>query len=209
MIFNIENNHRSFSVQTVVGNKSDDDDDDYHSMKSNTPATSRPSTPQSTRNSAKNINDPVNRDTLIDTERKTSDYLSTSSSSSSNKRSPTVSVITSSSIQTVQQDNIDIPSTNNNHHHHHGKPRKPAEQKKPESSPKPPRAITASSKVPSSPTINTNPMMNKEIHTGGAAASDPALQSHDEQQPIQRLRSKYQRRKMTEEEAIKELGLFH
>ncbi len=202
----MENNHWSFSAQTVVGNKSDDDDDDYHSMKSNTPATSRPSTPQSTRNSAKNINDPVNRDTLIDTERKTSDYLSTSSSSSSNKRSPTVSVITSS----VQQDNIDIPSTNNNHHHHHEKPRKPTEQKKLESSPKPPRAITASSKVPSSPTINTNPMMmNKEIHTGGAAASDPALQSHDEQQPIQRLRSKYQRRKMTEEEAIKELGLFH
>lgn len=188
----------------MVGNNSDDDDDDYHSMKSATPSTSRPSTPQST----KNIHDRVNRDTLIDAERKTSDYLSTSSSSSSNKRSPTVSVLTSSSFPTVQHDNLEIPPANNNNNNTHEKPRKHTESKKPESSPKPPRAITATGKVPSSPSINTNPTMNKEIHIGATAVSDSVIPSHGDQQPIQRLRSKYHRRKMTEEEAIKELGLF-
>jgi hypothetical protein len=188
-----------------------DDDDDYHSMKSVTPPLpSCPGTPQSTRNTVKNTTDRINRETPIDSERKTSDYLSTStsSSSSSTKRSPTVS---SASLSTVQQDNIDVPPTNNNnhhHHHYHEKLHKQTESKKPESSPKPSRAMTASGKISPSHLVNINPMMHKEIHLATGGISDSTLPKHDEQQAIQRLRSKYHRRKMTEEEAIKELGLF-
>lgn len=53
--------------------------------------------------------------------------------------------------------------------------------------------------------MNQNPIVNIQVHTGATAASDPILSSRDGQ-PVQRAKSKYSRRKMTEEEAIKELG---
>jgi hypothetical protein len=40
---------------------------------------------------------------------------------------------------------------------------------------------------------------------GAVGVSDHVFPSH-EQRPVQRARSKYHKRKMTEEEAIKELG---
>jgi hypothetical protein len=51
-------------------------------------------------------------------------------------------------------------------------------------------------------------MVSKELHPAAAAMSEPTHPKHEEQQAVQRLRSKYHRRKMTEEEAVKELGLF-
>ncbi len=178
-----------------TGEKSDDDD--YHSPKSN----SRPGTPQTPQIIINNLNDQVNRETLIIEDRKSSEYLSTSSSSSSTKPSPTVSVVTPPFFPGQHQDNIDIPSTNNNIN---GKTRKQIEQK-PESSPKPGRHLAPLTKGLSSPSTNTNPTINKGNHTGAVGISDHVFPPH-ELRPVQRAKSKYHRRKMTEEEAIKELG---
>ncbi len=168
-----------------------DDNDDYHSLKSTSPPNSRPSTPQNTKIGVHNVLDPNNRETLINENRNSSGYLSTSSSSSSTKRSPTVSVVTSSSPSVRSSDNGDILPTNNTN----GKHQKQTEQK-PEASPKPTRPFVPPVKVSSSPTTNTK---------GAVAISDPVFPPHD-LRPVQRQKSKYHRRKMTEEEAIKELG---
>ena len=152
-------------------------------MKSTTLLNSRPSTPLI---GIKTTNEPVKRDTLVNTESKTSDYLSTSSSSSSStKRSPTVSVITSSSSPTGSNDHFETTLTSTNE-----KPRK-----LPELSPKPPRANPPVNKIPPSPTTTRKGTLTKE--------HDPP---HDDRQPVQRIKSKFHRKKMTEEEAVKELG---
>lgn len=156
-------------------------------MKSTTPLNSRPSTPQI---GVKTTNEPVKRDTLVNNESKTSDYLSTSSSSSSStKRSPTASVITSSSSPTSLNDHLETTLTSTNE-----KPRK-----LPELSPKPPRANPPLNKIPPSPTTTRKGTLTKEHVT----APDPP---HDDRQPVQRVKSKFHRKKMTEEEAVKELG---
>lgn len=147
---------------------------------------SRPSTPQIV---LKTTNEPVKRDTLVNTDSKTSDYLSTSSSSSSStKRSPTASVITSSSLPSSPNDHLESTLTSTNE-----KPRK-----LPELSPKPPRAHPPVNKIPASPTTSRKGTLTKE----------PADSSHDDRQPVQRLKSKFHRKKMSEEEAVKELGSF-
>jgi hypothetical protein len=53
--------------------------------------------------------------------------------------------------------------------------------------------------------VNTNPTINKDKHTGAVAVPDPVSPSN-EPRLIQRAKSKYSKPKMTEEEAIKELG---
>jgi hypothetical protein len=148
-------------------------------MKSNTPLNSRPSTPQI---GVKTSHELIKHDTLINTESKTSDYLST-------KRSPTVSEITSSSLPTSSPDHLETPFTSTNE-----KPRK-----LPELSPKPPRAHPPVNKIPPSPTTSRKGTLTKEHVT----TPDPP---HDDRQPVQRLKSKFHRKKMTEEEAVKELG---
>jgi hypothetical protein len=55
------------------------------------------------------------------------------------------------------------------------------------------------------PTTKTNPIVNKENHHGATAESEPVIPS-TETNLIQRHKSKSTRRKMTEEEAIQELG---
>ncbi len=100
--------------------------------------------------------------------------------------------------------NGDIPSINNNNE----KVRKPAE-KPPELPPELPiktsRVIAAANKISSSTNVNANPVINKENHP--LAPSAPQLASPSQElRPVERNKSKNHRRKMTEEEAIKELG---
>lgn len=161
-------------------------------MKSGTLLNSRPSTPQ---NGTKTNNESNNRDTLMNNERKTSDYLSTSSCSSSTKRSPTVSVITSSSLPTNQNDPVELPSP----------PANDKTRKQLELSPKPPRAHPPVGQFPPSPTTTRKANMGKDGHSGTVTGADL---SQDDRPPVQRLKSKFHRRKLTEEEAVKELGLL-
>jgi hypothetical protein len=96
--------------------------------------------------------------------------------------------------------NGDIPSINNNNE----KVRKPAE-KPPELPLKTSRVIAAATKISSSAYVNVNPAINKENHPLAPSAPQLAPPS-DELRPVERNKSKNHRRKMTEEEAIKELG---
>jgi len=134
-------------------------------LKSLTPSSSRPSTPQLISFS------PNNRDTLISSESKSMECLSTSSSS------PTVSV--SSGFCSLE-----------NGQSKHDKPHKV----KPDASSKTTKLTVPQVKISSSPNSNPSPLMTKGEPTA-------------EVQPVQR-KSKYNRRKMTEEEAVKELGLL-
>lgn len=89
------------------------------------------------------------------------------------------------------------------------KPRKPADQP-PELPPKTNRAIAAAGKFaspnnPNVPTIKTNPTINKE-NQNVATAEHESVPPSNEGKLVQRHKSKTARRKMTEEEAIKELG---
>jgi hypothetical protein len=89
------------------------------------------------------------------------------------------------------------------------KSRKPSDQP-PELPPKTVRIAATTGKFgspvnPVVPTTKTNPIVNKENHHGATAESEPITPSN-EPNLIQRQKSKSARRKMTEEEAIKELG---
>lgn len=164
-------------------------------MKSTTPLNSRPSTPRIDSKSTNSSNN--NRDTLINGERKTSDYLSTSSSSLSTKRSTTVSVITSTSLPNNQTDHLEIPSSSSPNE----KTRKQLEL-----SPKLPRAHPVPNKIPPpSPTTTRKPAVGKETHSGTVTGADL---SQDDRLPVQRLKPKLHRKKMTEDEAVKDLGLL-
>lgn len=150
-------------------------------MKSLTPSSSRPSTPQLI-----NIS-PPNRDTLISDESKSSEHLSTSSSSSSTKPSPTISV--------SSQENGHTTSTKSNHDKAH--------KIKPEIASKPTKLVVPPIKLSSSPNSNHSPLMARADHTNNHNNNEPTVEA----QPVAR-KSKFSRRKMTEEEAVKELGLF-
>lgn len=91
------------------------------------------------------------------------------------------------------------------------KPRKPSEQP-PELPPKTTRVLAAVGKGPTAAQINapvpkTNPT-NKENQTVTTTEVETVSPSN-EGKLVQRHKSKSARRKMTEEEAIKELGSFH
>jgi hypothetical protein len=108
------------------------------------------------------------------------------------KRTPPGSVLV---LPVRQPGNGDITSTNNSN----GK----AREQPPELPPKTARVVAAGGKMASS---NMNPTVNRENQSAAAAAvSEPVIPPR-EAQPIQRHKSKSHRRKMTEEEAIKELG---
>ena len=100
------------------------------------------------------------------------------------------------------------PTTVNNAQ---GKSRKQTEQP-PELPPKTGRAIAAAVKLvsptnPVTPVANAHPIQNKENHQAVTPESEPA-QLSQETNLVQRPRTKSTRRRMTEEEAIKELGSF-
>ena len=84
-----------------------------------------------------------------------------------------------------------------------GKSRKQSDQP-PELPPKTTRAIAAAGKY-GSPTTKTNPIVNKENHHDATVESEPVSPSHDVKL-VQRHKSKNNRRRITEEEAIRELG---
>jgi hypothetical protein len=89
------------------------------------------------------------------------------------------------------------------------KSRKQSDQP-PELPPKTNRAIAAAGKYvspvnPSIPTAKTNPIVNKENQLVATPESESVSPSN-EPKLVQRHKSKSARRRMTEEEAIKELG---
>lgn len=103
-------------------------------------------------------------------------------------------------------ENVPVMNNNNNE-----KPRKPTDQP-PELPPKTNRAIAAAGKFaspnsPSTPNAKTNPTINKE-NQQVATPSSEAVSPSNEGKLIQRHKSKAARRKMTEEEAVQELGSF-
>ena len=95
----------------------------------------------------------------------------------------------------------DVPSTNR----FNGNIRKPAERP-PALPPKTARVAAAANKIVSSANAKAAQVIDKENHPVAPLA--PTRRSpKDEPRAIERNKSKVQRRKMTEEEAIKELGL--
>ena len=92
-----------------------------------------------------------------------------------------------------------------------GKSRQQTEQP-PELPPKTGRAIAGAVKLvsptnPFTPAANSHPIQNKENHQAVTPESAPVPLSQ-ETNLVQRPRTKSTRRRMTEEEAIKELGSF-
>jgi hypothetical protein len=129
------------------------------------------------------------------------------STSSSTKRipAPPIGSVVPPPIPVRNHVNDNTTAMNNNN----GKFRKQSEQP-PELPPKTNRALAAAGKFasPVSPNVSTaktNPIVNKENHDIATAESEPVSPSH-EGKLVQRHKSKSARRKMTEEEAIKELG---
>lgn len=99
----------------------------------------------------------------------------------------------------------DAATTNTNN----GKLRKQPDQP-PELPPKTTRVLVTGGKFASPsntvvPTTKTNPAVNKENHHEGTPESDSVSPSH-QAKLVQRHKTKNNRRKMTEEEAINELG---
>jgi hypothetical protein len=86
------------------------------------------------------------------------------------------------------------------------KSRKQSDQP-PELPPKTTRVMAVAVKFssPVTTTSKTNPIINKENHQIAKTESETASTTQDEKL-VQRQKSKATRRKMTEEEAIKELG---
>ncbi|CAF3826776.1 unnamed protein product [Rotaria sp. Silwood1] len=182
--------------------KSDDDDDDNHSPKFMTPSNSRPDTPTYLQNRQGNTNKHIyqdNRDTLINEDINANEYLSTSMSSNSSKQTPTVPTPFASSLPVRHHSNSDIISKNNINGKEHKKSDQP-----PELPPKTARVIAATAKLLSSNNATKSPAINIDNHSPVTSTSQP-VSSSNELQPVHRLKSKNNRRKMTETEAIKEL----
>ncbi|CAF0820528.1 unnamed protein product [Adineta steineri] len=193
---------RKQSIDINTGKSDDDDDDDnddYHSPESTTPSNSRPNSPNLPQTRKTGTNNPTyqinrDRDTLINTDRKSDEYTF---SSTSPKRIPTTPVSFPVPVRPYPNDNI--PPVNNIN----GKLRKPSEQP-PALPPKTVRVIAAANKMSSSSTTKASPVINKENHPIIPTAPVPVSPTH-ELRPIERTKSKNHRRKMTEEEAVKEL----
>jgi hypothetical protein len=141
----------------------------------------------------------INRDTIINEDNKSNEVLYASPSSPSTKNTPTAN---SPSLPVRNHGNGDIPSSPSSN----GKARKQNEQTS-NLPPRVPRAIPTTGKIPSPSKAQKNLPINKENLPVATAASEPGSPSC-ESQPIQRHKSRNLRRKMTEEEAIKELGSF-
>lgn len=164
-----------------------------------TPGNSRPSTPITNRSKDAAVNKlvyQVDRDTLVNEPNEPVINTEYASSPSSTKRPPVPPPIPARNHVTVD------PTSNQNVE----KARKQAEQP-PELPPKigrSPLTITKPVAPPNPATaalVNNNIQLNKENEEGGTApASGVKL--------IQRQKSKTSRKKMTEDEAIQELGLF-
>ncbi len=180
----------------MTGRKSDDEDEDeYHSPESTTPSNSRPGSPtRPPENRQIGANNPVNRDTIINEDNKSNEYLSALPPSSSTKRPPNISIPISPSLAVRHHGNGDIPSSPSSN----GKARKEFTADLP---PKVPRGISTTAKLPSPSKAQKNLPINKENHPTAEPVSPV-----NEPQPIQRHKSRNHRRRMTEEEAIKELG---
>ncbi|CAF4046690.1 unnamed protein product [Rotaria sp. Silwood2] len=184
--------------------KSDEDDDDYdyHSPPAVTSSDSRPDTPNYSQNRQGNRNNHMcqdNRDTLINEDIKSNEYLSASISPKSTKQPPIVPPPFASSLPVRHHSNSDSSLKNNIN----GKDHKQSNQP-PELPPKTARVIAAAGKSSSSnktiksPTTNTN-------YRPPATPTSKDVSPSNELQPVHRQKSKSNRRKMTEEEAIKEL----
>ncbi|CAF2365014.1 unnamed protein product [Rotaria sp. Silwood2] len=193
---------RKQSIEVSNG-RSDDED---HSPESSRSANSRPTTPVANRLREVGINNivyQINRDTLVNEpldNNQSSENLTTSSLAKPTSTHP----IVPPPIPVRNYVNDDTPVMNNSN----GKSRKQADQP-PELPPKTTRVIAAAGKIgspvhPIIPTINKNPVINKENHQVVTAESESVSPTHQEKL-VPRHKLKNNRRKMTEEEAIKEL----
>ncbi|CAF1171676.1 unnamed protein product [Adineta ricciae] len=182
----------------MTGDKSDDDNADYHSPESTTPSNSRPTTPtfpQTRQTGVNNLTYQIDRDTLINEEPKINEFIPPISAKQLPQ--PSMPMIFSPAVR--PQGKPDVPST----HRFNGNIRKPAERP-PALPPKTARVAAAANKLVSSANAKATPVIDKENHPVAPLA--PTRRSPtDEPRAIERNKSKVQRRKMTEEEAIKEL----
>lgn len=121
--------------------------------------------------------------------------------SPSTKYAPTIPIPPSLPVR--HNGNGNISSTNNKNE----KPRKLPE-KPPALPPKTAQVKAAANKLSSSPCVNTNRTINKENQpiTPPPPAPPRPVSPSQELRPVERYKSKNQKRKMTEEEAIRELG---
>ncbi len=149
----------------------------------------------------------VNRETLLNESIDNHQNDEGASTSSSTKRMPVPPVVTivppPIPVRNHVNDNTTVINNSNE------KSRKQSEQP-PELPPKTNRALAAAGKIacPASlntPPAKTNPTVNKENQEVATPETEQVSPSH-EGKLVQRHKSRAARRKMTEEEAIKELG---
>jgi hypothetical protein len=127
--------------------------------------------------------------------------------SSSTKRIPAPPIVSAVPPPIPVRNHVNDNTTVMNNHNE--KSRKQSDQP-PELPPKSIRALAAAGKMaspinPNLPIGKTNPIVNKENHNVATGESEVTSPSH-EGKLVQRHKSKNARRRMTEEEAIKELG---
>lgn len=192
-----------------MNDKSDDDD---HSGESSTPGNSRPGTPNVGRLREVGLNNlvyQVNRDTLINEPNENHQTNESVPTLSSAKRPPPPAIppVVPPPIPVRHHVNDNTTVMNNSNENS----RKPADQP-PELPPKTNRALAVGAKIlpvtnPILPPVKTNPTVNKENQNGATAETEDPSPSH-EGKLVQRHKSRTARRKMTEEEAIKELGSY-
>ncbi|CAF1125720.1 unnamed protein product [Rotaria sordida] len=190
----------------ISSRKSDDED---HSPESNTSSNSHPTTPISNQLREVGVNNlvyQINRDTLVNESIDNIQYNENLTTSSLIKPTPMQSIVPPP-IPVRNHVNDDITVINNNNNNNE-KSRKQTDQP-PELPPKTTRVIAAASKItspihPIISTTKTNPIVNKENHQIVTPQTEPISPTHQEKL-VARHKLKNNRRKMSEEEAIKEL----
>ncbi|CAF3093603.1 unnamed protein product [Rotaria socialis] len=191
----------------ISNGRSDEED---NSPESSTSTNSRPTTPVANRLREVGVNNlvyQINRDTLVN---EPHDILPSSGSPAVSSIAKVVPVHPTipppiPSRNHINDDTI-ANNNNNNNNNNSGKYRKQAEQA-PELPPKTVRLLATTGKVaspihPMILTTKTNPIVNKENHNVATPESESLS---NQTKLVTRHKSKNNRRKMTEEEAIKEL----
>ena len=183
-----------------IENKNDNgSDNDHQPVKFMTPSNSRRNTPNYKHGSLNNHNDHTNRDTLVNEHRKNDPYLSKSFVSPS-KHFPTPSSVLATSLPVRHHGSVSIFSTDNNNEQ--------ALKKNEQLSELPVKIIqstTANGKKKSSHDVNKSPIIDKKNLIDVTATLKASCQT-SEPQSIPRRESKTHKRKIMEEEAIRELG---
>ena len=177
----------------MSGGKSDDDTDDEASGESVTPSNTPPGSPTPSRNKKPNghiVVHPKNRDTLVQEDFPKPSAIKTT-------RSPSVSAA-ATQIKIIKPS----PGVQSN-----GRVRSPSLEKPPELPTKTTRvAPPVAKKSVFALTVTPNRLVNKENEPGRPPQVPLPAPTPPEAKPVQRNKSKSQRRKITEEEAIRDLG---